>query len=299
MPMDWDKLRVFHAVAEAGSFTHAGEKLHLSQSAVSRQVSALEESISSTLFHRHARGLLLTEQGELLYRTVHEVFAKLASTEALLGDLKSRPQGPLKVTTTIALGSLWLTPRLREFLDMYPEIQFTLLTTDGEVDLTMRQADCAIRLSPARHGDLVQRKLTDVTIHTYASPDYLKKHGMPENEADLHDHRLIVFGDVTTVPAPYVNWLVRANGGDRHRDTLTLNNVYGILRATESGLGISALPDFLANEVPGIVRILPELQGPKIEVFFVYPEELRHSRRLEVFRDFLLRKISETPFSHK
>ena len=299
MPMDWDKLRVFHAVAEAGSFTHAGEQLHLSQSAVSRQVSALEESIAATLFHRHARGLLLTEQGELLYRTVHEVFAKLASTEALLGDLKSRPQGPLKVTTTIALGSLWLTPRLREFLDMYPEIQFTLLTTDGEVDLTMRQADCSIRLSPARHGDLVQRKLTDVTIHTYASPDYLKKHGMPRSEADLQNHRLIVFGDVTTVPAPYVNWLVRSNGGDAHRDTLAVNNVYGILRATESGLGISALPDFLANEVPGIVRVLPELEGPKIEVFFAYPEELRHSRRLEVFRDFLLRKISETQFANK
>ena len=296
MPMDWDKLRVFHAVAEAGSFTHAGERLHLSQSAVSRQVSALEESIDSTLFHRHARGLMLTEPGELLYQTVHEVFAKLASTEGRLGDLKNRPQGPLKVSTTIAMGSLWLTPRLREFLEMYPEIQFTLLTTDGEVDLTMREADCAIRLSPARHGDLIQRKLTDVTIHAYASPDYLQKHGEPKSEADLQNHRLIIFGDVTTLPAPYVNWLVR-NNGHRRSDTVALNNVYGMLRATESGLGISALPDFLANEVPGIVRVLPDVEGPKIEVFFVYPEELRHSRRLEVFRDFLLKKISETPFA--
>ncbi len=301
MPMDWDKLRVFHAVAEAGSFTHAGEQLHLSQSAVSRQVSGLEESLDSMLFHRHARGLKLTEQGELLYRTVHDVFAKLASTEALLGDLKSRPQGPLKVTTTIAMGSLWLTPRLGEFLDMYPEIQVSLLTTDGEVDLTMREADCSIRLSPARHADLIQRKLTEVSIHVFASPDYIKAHGMPKCEEDLDKHRLIVFGDAPETPAPYVNWLLQTgkNGRRPRKAALAVNNVYGILRATESGLGVSALPDFLANEVPNLVRILPELEGPQIEVFFVYPEELRHSRRLEVFRDFLLRKISETHFAAK
>ena len=118
--MDWDKLRVFHAVAEAGSFTHAGEALNLSQSAVSRQISALEESLSVPLFHRHARGLILTEQGDLLYRTAREVFSKLAMTEAMLTESKDRPKGPLKVTTTVAFGSSWLTPRMREFLVLYP-----------------------------------------------------------------------------------------------------------------------------------------------------------------------------------
>ena len=98
--MDWDKLRVFHAVAEAGSFTHAGDTLNLSQSAVSRQISALEEALQVPLFHRHARGLILTEQGEALNRTVREVFAKLAMTEALLTESKEKPAGRLKVTTT-------------------------------------------------------------------------------------------------------------------------------------------------------------------------------------------------------
>jgi DNA-binding transcriptional LysR family regulator len=110
MAMDWDKLRVFHAVAEAGSFTHAGEALNLSQSAVSRQISALEESVSMPLFHRHARGLILTEQGELLFRTAREVFAKLAMAEGLISESKDRPKGPLKITTTVAFGSVWLTP---------------------------------------------------------------------------------------------------------------------------------------------------------------------------------------------
>ena len=110
--MDWDKLRVFHAVAEAGSFTHAGDTLNLSQSAVSRQISALEEALQVPLFHRHARGLILTEQGEALNRTVREVFAKLAMTEALLTESKEKPAGRLKVTTTVAFGSIWLAPRL-------------------------------------------------------------------------------------------------------------------------------------------------------------------------------------------
>ena len=110
--MDWDKLRIFHAAAEAGSFTHAGEALSISQSAVSRHISALERDLNVPLFHRHARGLVLTEQGELLYRTAQEVFSKLATTQILLADSRGKPSGELKVTTTRALGTGWLTPRL-------------------------------------------------------------------------------------------------------------------------------------------------------------------------------------------
>src|SRR4030065_1960952 len=138
--MDWDKLRIFHAVADAGSFTHAGHELGLSQSAVSRQISALEESLNVSLFHRHARGLILTEQGELLYRTAHEVFAKLAMTEAQLTESKDRPKGQLKVTATVALGSTWLTPRMGEFLEIYPDVAVDLVLDDRALDLSMREA---------------------------------------------------------------------------------------------------------------------------------------------------------------
>jgi len=155
MTMDWDKLRIFHAVAEAGSFTHAGESLNLSQSAVSRQIGALEESLKVSLFHRHARGLILTEQGELLYRTAHEVFAKLAMTEAQLTESKDKPKGQLKVTATVALGSTWLTPRMGEFLEIYPDVDVDLVLEDRELDLSMREADVAIRMTPLRQPELV------------------------------------------------------------------------------------------------------------------------------------------------
>jgi DNA-binding transcriptional LysR family regulator len=295
MAMDWDKLRVFHAVAEAGSFTHAGEALNLSQSAVSRQISALEESVSVPLFHRHARGLILTEQGELLFRTAREVFAKLAMAEGLISESKDRPKGPLKITTTVAFGSVWLTPRIREFLDLYPEIQVSLVVDDSELDLSMREADVAIRMSPPRQPDLIQRHLVSVQVHIYASTDYLKKYGEPQRPEDLDDHRIIVYGIDARPPVPGVNWLIEvgARPGHDRRAILTVNNTYGMLRAVMSGLGVAALPDFVAGEQSGLVRVLPEVAGPPNEAYFVYPEELRTSKRISVFRDFLLRKVAE------
>ena len=295
MAMDWDKLRVFHAVAEAGSFTHAGEALNLSQSAVSRQISALEESVSVPLFHRHARGLILTEQGELLFRTAREVFAKLAMAESLISESKDRPKGPLKITTSVAFGSIWLTPRIREFLDLYPEIQVSLVVDDSELDLSMREADVAIRMSPPRQPDLIQRHLVSVQVHIYGAPEYLKKYGTPQRPEELDQHRVIVYGDDGRPPVPGVNWPIDlgAKPGQDRRPILTVNNAYGMLRAVLSGLGLAALPDFVASEHTNLVRVLPELAGPPNEAYFVYPEELRASKRISVFRDFLLRKVAE------
>jgi DNA-binding transcriptional LysR family regulator len=293
--MDWDKLRVFHAVAEAGSFTHAGEALNLSQSAVSRQISALEESLSVPLFHRHARGLILTEQGELLYSTAREVFAKLAMTEGMLTESKDRPKGPLKVTTTVAFGSIWLTPRIREFLELYPDIQVSMVVDDSELDLSMREADVAIRMSPPRQPDLVQRHLMTVKMHLYAAPEYLKKHGTPQRPEELDHHRLIVYGDDGRAPIRSINWLLDAGAtpGKERRPILQVNNSWGIFRAVESGLGIGAMSDYIAAESPTMMRVLPELSGPPIEAYFVYPEELRASKRIAVFRDFLIRKVTD------
>jgi DNA-binding transcriptional LysR family regulator len=293
--MDWDKLRVFHAVAEAGSFTHAGEALNLSQSAVSRQISALEESLNVPLFHRHARGLILTEQGELLYSTAREVFAKLAMTEGLLTESKDRPKGPLKVTTSVGFGSIWLTPRIREFLELYPDIQVAMVVDDSELDLSMREADVAIRMSPPRQPDLVQRHLMTVHVHLYAAPEYLKKHGTPRRAEELDQHRLVVYGDESRAPISNINWVLEAGlkPGHERRPILQVNNTYGLLRAVASGIGIAAMADYVAAEAPELVRILPELTGPPVEAYFVYPEELRSSKRISVFRDFLIRKVTE------
>ncbi len=294
--MDWDKLRIFHAVAEAGSFTHAGELLNLSQSAVSRQISALEDSLKVPLFHRHARGLILTEQGELLYRTAHEVFGKLAMTEAQLTESKDRPKGPLKITTTVAFGSHWLAARMNEFIDVYPEIECHLLLLDREVDLSMREADLAIRFSPPRQADLIQRHLMTVNMHIYAAAGYIKKHGVPQTAKDLDKHRIVVYGEDVRPPVPDVNWLLRVGykDGQLRRPAMTVNNVYGVMKAVQSGAGIGALPEFMAASNQDLVQVLPELNGPQLDAYFVYAEEMRRSKRISVFRDFLLRKVAES-----
>ncbi len=293
--MDWDKLRIFHAVAEAGSFTHAGETLNLSQSAISRQISALEQSINVPLFHRHARGLKLTEQGEDLYLTAHDVFHKVAMTVARLTESKEQAEGPLKITTTVGFGSVWLTPRIKEFMDLYPEIDVTITLDYDDHNLAMREADVAIRLTPPRQSDLVQRHLMNIHYKVYASPEYLQEHGMPKTPEELDNHNLVTFGDEVgdqTDLLPALNFLQGAGAkGKRRKPVLQVNNIYGIYRAVRSGVGIGALPDYFIEGSVNLVHILPELQSPQTEVYFVYPEELRQSARIAVFRDFLVRKI--------
>ncbi len=290
--MDWDKLRVFQVVAEAGSFTHAGETLNLSQSAVSRQVGGLEESLKVALFHRHARGLILTEQGEVLYRATQEVSNKLTMAEARLRDSRERPQGPLKITATVAFGSVWLTSRIKEFLNLYPDINVSLVLADNELDLSMREADVAIRMNPPRQPDLIQRRLMTLRFHVYAAPEYLKNHGMPKSPEDLDHHRIIVYGEEAHPPAPNLNWLLEAGGqsGCLRRAVLKVNSIYAIFRAVQSGVGIGGLPAYMGEEVGNLVEILPQLRGPSYNAYFVYPEELRDAKRITVFRDFLISK---------
>ncbi len=292
--MDWDKLRVFHAVAEAGSFTHAGETLSLSQSAVSRQISALEEALQVPLFHRHARGLILTEQGESLNRTVREVFAKLAMTEALLTESKEKPAGRIKVTTTVGFGSAWLAPRLQGFLDMYPDVTMTLLLDDTDLDLAMREADVAIRMHPPKQPDLVQRHLMQIHWLVLAHPDYLAKHGTPTRPEELDDHKIILFGDYRP-PVADIDWLAEAGrrAGQPRRALLEVNSLHAMALAIRSGMGIGVLPDWMTGDIDGLTRLLPELKAPKVDVYFVYPEELRNSKRVAVFRDFLLARLQE------
>ena len=290
--MDWDKLRIFHAAAEAGSFTHAGEALGMSQSAVSRQVSALEQDLGIPLFHRHARGLILTEQGEELNRAAAEVLHKLESVRSRLTESSEKPSGTLRITTTVGLGSTWLTQRLHEFVDLYPSISLHLILDDEELDLSMRQADVAIRLRQPVQPDLIQRRLFTVHLRLYAAPSYLKRFGTPKSVADLDSHRIVTFG----VPVPSylkeLNWLETAGRpADSPRESaLKINNLFAIKNAVRNGTGIAVLPSYMVEPDAGFVRLLPDEEVPSFATYFVYPAELKNSARVHVFRDFLLAK---------
>lgn len=294
--LSWDRLRIFLAVAQAGSFTQAGRRVGLSQSAISRQVSALEAALRVSLFHRHARGLVLTEHGEDLLDTVSAMSSRLGMGLARINESAQHPQGPLRITTTVAFGSAWLTSRMNTFHALYPDVAVSLLLTDNvQLDLSMRQADLAIRFEPQTQPSLIQRRLTTLRYHVFAARSYLDQHGIPETVQDLDDHELIVYGKDFPEPVSDMNWLLEVGreSGRLREPALRVNSVYGIFRAVESGMGLAALPYYMTDESEKLVEVLPGLEGPTIDAYLVYPEELRHSKRIAVVREFLLAQVAQ------
>jgi DNA-binding transcriptional LysR family regulator len=293
--LDWDKLRIFHTAAESGSFTHAAERLNMSQSAVSRQISSLEDSLGLKLFIRHARGLILTEVGEQLFRTAHRMHFELQSVETQMSESQEVPAGPLIVTTTVGFGSAWLASRIAEFVKLYPTIQLEIKLNDAELDLAMREADIAIRLHRPNQSEMIQRKLFTVHFHVYASKSYLKENAPPKTIDDLDQHKIITFGEPVPSYLGDVNFLERVGRTDSHPriPALKVNAIFGMMQACRHGIGIALLPDYIAEDEPELVRVLDTLETPEFETYFVYPPTLKSSKRVGVFRDFLVGKARE------
>lgn len=288
--MDWDKLRIFHAVADAGSLTHAGETLHLSQSAVSRQIRGLEESLNVILFHRHARGLILTEQGELLFDAAKAMSKRLEAASARIRDSEDEVFGELRVTTTTGFGSLWLAPRMGHLYEKYPDLKIDLMLEERVLDLPMREADVAIRMKEPSQADLIRRRLMDVNMKFYASPEYLAEHGTPKKPSDMKNHRIISQNSSAPQVSAGATWMSPYLMSPT-QSVLTVNNYFGILQAVRSSLGIGALPDYLIADFPELVNVLPEEGSVPVPVYLAYPEELRHSKRIEAFKEFVLEEV--------
>lgn len=292
--MDWDKLRIFHAVADAGSLTHAGDTLHLSQSAVSRQVRALEESLNTTLFHRHARGLILTEQGEHLFDATRAMAKRLDTAAARIRDSEEEVFGELRVTTTVGFGLLWLAPRLPQLYKTSPHLKIDLILEERVMDLPMREADVAIRMKEPSQADLIRKKLMTIRMCLYANPSYIEANGAPKTLDDLGQHRLIcqnANSAQVSAGALLVNEIMSHTVGN----LLTVNNYFGVLQGVLHDVGIGLLPDYLTDDFPDLVRVLPDVESNEVPVFLAYPEELRHSKRIEAFRDF----VSEEIIAHR
>ena len=296
--LDWDKLKTFHAAAATGSLTAAADKLKISQSAVSRQITALEDYLDMPLFHRHARGLTLTEQGHILFKTADEVAVRIARAQTSVIDSRQKPQGLLRVSTPISLGSNWLPSVLPEFLDTYPDIDVQLILEDNEHDLSVFDVDCALRPWPSTQGDLIERKLGQITQSLYASHQYLSDHGAPTSARDLDNHRIVAFGDLIPKNLHSANWVLdvgREADEPSRKPVLVVNNLHGIMRAAEAGIGIVGIPDYMTVLSRRLVRILPSVRGEEFDLFFVYPTELRGSVRAKVFREFLTRATRDWP----
>ena len=296
--MDWDKLKIFHAVAEAGNFTKATYILNLSQSAISRQIQSLEQELKTQLFERHARGLSLTENGEYLFKTAREVISKLKDVESTLMDKKNKLSGKLTVTTVVSFGTTWLTPRIQEFMKLNPEIEIELIFDDKELDLSTRQADIGIWMRRPKQLNYVQKKLIDINYHIYGSTKYLEQNGHPKTLQELNKHNFISYGKGAPSPVFNPDWALKLGVKDnkKRKPVMKVNSIYGLLLAVQSGVGLAALPDYITISVPNIVKVLPQIEGPKTEAYFVYPQSLRNMARVIAFRNFLYSKISKWEF---
>ena len=288
--MDWDKLRIFHAVADAGSLTHAGDSLHLSQSAVSRQIRALEESLNTTLFHRHARGLILTEQGELLFEATRAMNKRLETAAARIRDSEEEVFGELRATTTLAFGTLWLAPRLPKLYERYPDLKIHLMLEERVLDLPMREADVAIRMKEPSQADLIRKRLMGIRIGLYASKTYLDRSPPIETLEDIAQHRVITQGPTSAQVAAGAS-LAEQLLSYEPQGLLTINNYFGVLQATLNDLGVGVIPDYITEDFPTLVRVLPDVESGEVPVFLAYPEELRQSKRVAAFRDFVQEEV--------
>jgi len=296
--MDWDKLKIFHTVAEASSFTKAATVLNLSQSAISRQIQSLEYELKIKLFERHARGLVLTDNGKYLFQTAHEVIAKLKDVEATFSDEKDKLKGKLTITTVVSFGTTWLTPRIKEFMDLHPEIEVELIFDDRELDLSTREADVAIRMRRPKQLNLIQKKFVDFNYHIYGSNEYLEKNGYPKILKDLDKHKFITYGKGAPSPVYNPDWVLKlgAKEGKKRKSVMKVNSVYGLLLAVQSGVGLAALPDYITHNIPNLTKVLPEEPGKPTETHFVYPASLKTNARLMAFRNFIFSKVSEWKF---
>lgn len=293
--MDWEKVRIFHAVAEAGSLSLAGKHLNLTQSTVSRHILSLEESLDTALFHRHSRGLSLTEQGDYLFKTTADVFLKLKTAQNHLTDLKHETEGPLVITSTRFFGATWLTQAVSDFAKDYPDIQLNLKLSSQELDLGMREADIAIRMKPPKHQDLIQRHFVKFSFHLYASKKYIIKNGDIETMNDLHNHHLICYPKDTNGPFHDDNWILKLTGIDvaTHTRLTVTSSLYSIYQLTKNDVGISCLPDYVAQKDNDLVQILPHIERPAVDSYFCFPEELRSSARIQSFRNYIIKRAAD------
>ena len=281
--MDWDKLKIFHNVALDLNISEAAHKMNISHSSISRQISALERDLKVSLFKRHARGLTLTEQGKILFKTAHDIFGKIALTEAKLTESKEKPTGPLTIAATVAFGTTWLAPRIEKFTNSYPEIDVSIIIENKYTDLAQGEADVALRLTEPTQMDLIRFPLYEFQFKIYSSPEYIEKFGIPKDVSELPNHKIVAFGDSVEPSIPDVNCILDLLPKNKKVKTLFISNMYGVMRAIGGGAGIGALPEYMRISNNNLVPILPNADTPKTIIYFTYPPELKGSKKISLF----------------
>ncbi len=293
--MKWDRLKLFNTVAQTGNITHASTILSISQSALSRQMKSLEHELGVKLFVRNSYGLSLTQAGLTLSSSVYSLAKDIENTQNEIMQDSDLPSGRLRVTATNAFGALWVAPRMKLFKELFPKITIALSLRDSEPRVANYTSDIEVRMTPSYSQDDIQIKLADCRYKTFASNIYLNKYGIPKTLADLDKHKIISYGDTAQPPLDRnrLNWLLtigKENNSNPRKSILEVSSIYGIAKATEVGMGIASLPDWMEFEMNALIEIFPYLKGPEMSISLCFKAALREDPRVKVFKDFMIKE---------
>ncbi len=301
--MDWDRLKTFYTVASLGSLSAAEQVLHITQSALSRQISQLEHEMKMRLFERHSRGLKLTEAGNMLFPTVERVYLELIAAHVTLTERRDLAEGDLTVITQRGFGSFWLIPYLEEFRKRYPAINLSLISDEHADTNHTLQEGVYVQISTysARPGSgFISHHLCSYRRYFFGGKNYIAQHGAPSCVDEIDGHSLIGYSKSTFLPDEEraVNVLLYAGrpASKPRRCDFLVDDAHSNLVAMQNNLGLTATPFYLARSVPEAVEI--DIKGIPAEYlipnskYLVYPEYLKDFERIRVFKEFTQEKAA-------
>ena len=282
--MDLNEVLVFIKVVQAGSFTQAAKQMGMPNSTVSSKVSSLEKRLATTLITRTTRRLSVTPAGQAYFKKCLLGLEEIKSGENEIAASKGEPQGLLRLTAPVELGSSVLPQLILAYTTKYPKVSVEVILTDRRVELLAENIDLAIRAGELRDSTLIGKKLGVSGFFLFCSPKYLKTRGEPRHPRELKDHNCLHF-----TPLGSESWKLVGPKGALNvsvPNKMIVNDLTMLKALTISGMGISLLPSFYCKselQTGKLVRILPDWQTTPNPVHFVYPAQKFVSSKLSAF----------------
>lgn len=295
--MGLDDALIFTRVVECHSFTSAATTLGMQKSTVSRRIAQLEDRLGVRLLNRTTRKLRLTEVGQAYYERCRQIMQEFSEAEQAIMQLQREPTGLLRVSSPIEFGQLFLGGVVGDFMRSYPAIQVEVELTTRAVDPVEEGVDVVIHLGRPQDSSLVARLLMTSPRQLYASPDYIRRHGMPQTPEELSNHRCIH----ALVDGARKWHFQQPAQSVPINPVLVVNNITFAREAALAGVGILNAPAFIAEpcvEAGTLVRVLEQTELPSSELHALYPSRRFQAMKVKAFIDFVVERLELRTSSH-
>jgi DNA-binding transcriptional LysR family regulator len=290
-------MEVFVRVVQSGSFSEAARALSLTPSAVSKQVSRLEDRLGARLINRTTRRLGLTEEGTAFFDRAQRILADVSEAEQAVTHLHGAPRGTLKLNAPVVFGRMHIAPLIPAFLQQHREVRLDFTVNDRFVDLLEEGLDLVIRIGELKDSSLIARRLATNRRVVVAAAEYLEKHGRPERPRDLAAHNCLIYLYRSTKNL----WQFDGPEGPESvevRGDVETNNAEVILELVRSGQGIALLPTWLVGQCLRGGHLLQVLKGyaaADSQIYAVYPPGRHLSPKVRAFVDHLVQHFKTSP----